>query len=72
MLALKQPSLNEQLDFGVGTRKGVGFLLFLRPKFGYFYQNLPANVFYEVLERKIVENNKTRFSRGKTNFLYFF
>ena len=36
MLALKQPSLNEQLDFGVGTRKGVGFLLFLRPKFGYF------------------------------------
>ena len=51
---------------------GVGFLLFLRPKFSYLLQNLPANVFYELLEGKIVENEKAKVFTCKTNFLYFF
>ena len=51
---------------------GVGFLLFLRPKFGYLLQNLPANVFYELLEEKIVENKKTKFSHPKQIFFTFF
>ena len=51
---------------GVGRNKrGVGFLLFLQPKFGYLLQNLVANVFYELLEGKIVENKKTKFSHAK-------
>ena len=51
---------------GVGRNKrGVIFLLFLRPKFGYLLQNLPTNVFYELLEGKIVENKKTKFSHAK-------
>ena len=57
---------------GAGIRGGVGFLLFLRPKFGYLLQNLPANVFYELLEEKIVENKKTKFSHPKQIFFTFF
>ena len=51
---------------------GVGCLLFLRPKFGYLLQNLPANVFYELLEGKIVENKKTKFPHAKQIFFTFF
>ena len=38
---------------------------------GYLLQNLPANVFYETLEGKIVENKKTKFSHAKQNFFTF-
>ena len=50
----------------------VEFLLFLRPKLGYLLQNLPANVFYELLEVKIVENQKTKISHAKQVFFTFF
>ena len=56
----------------IGIIGGVGLLLFLRPKFGYLLQNLPANVFYELLEGKIVENKKTKFSHAKQIFFTFF
>ena len=50
---------------------GVRFLLFLRPKYGYLLQNLPANVFYDLLEGKIVENKdfkkKKKIKRGGTS-----
>ena len=62
----RQGDLNKQ---GAGR---VGFLLFLRPKFGYLLQNLPANVFYELLEGKIVENKKAKFSHAKQFFFTFF
>ena len=52
--------------------RGLGFSIFLRPKFGYLLQNLPANVFYELLEGKIVENKKTKFSHAKQIFFTFF
>ena len=57
---------------GVGIRGGIGFLLFLRSKFGYLLQSLPVNVFYERLEGKIVENKKTKFSHAKQIFFNFF
>ena len=57
---------------GGGDKRGVGFLLFLQTKFGYLLQNLPANVFYELLEGKIVENKKTKFSHAKQIFFTFF
>ena len=40
----------------------VGFLLFLQPTFGYLLQPLPANMFYKLLEGKIVEIKITKFS----------
>ena len=54
------------------NKRGVGFLLFLRPKFGYLLQNLPADVFHELLEGKIVDNKKTKFSHAKQIFFTFF
>ena len=54
------------------NKRGGGVLLFLRPKFGYLSQNLPANVFYELLEGKILENKKTKFSYAKQIFFTFF
>ena len=39
---------------GDRNKRAVGFLLFLRPIFGYLLQNLSANVFYKLLEGKIV------------------
>ena len=55
-------------------RRGVVvFLLFLQPKFGYLLQNLPVNVFYELLEGKIVENKKISFHmHAKQIFFTFF
>ena len=44
---------------------GVRFLLFLRPKYGYLLQNLPANVFYDLLEGKIVENKDFKKKKKK-------
>ena len=46
--------------------------IIFKPKFGYLLQNLPANVFYELLEGKIVENKKTKFSHAKQIFFTFF
>ena len=57
---------------GVGIRGGVRFLLFLRPKFGYLLQNLPASVFHELLEGKLVENKKAKFSHAKQTFFIYF
>ena len=57
---------------GSQNNRGVGLLLILRPKFGYLLQNLPANVLYELLEGKIVENKKTKFSHTKQIFFTFF
>ena len=54
------------------NKRGVRFLLLFGPKFGYLLQNLPANVFYELLEGKIVENKKTTFSHAKQIFFTFF
>ena len=54
------------------NKRGAGFLLFLRPKFGYLLQKLPTNVFYELLEEKIVENKKAKFSHAKQIFFTFF
>ena len=54
------------------NKQGVRFLLFFWPKFGYLLQNLPANVFYELLEGKIVENKKTKFSCAEQIFFTFF
>ena len=65
-------NLVETRGVGVGIRGLVGFLLFLRPKFGYLLQNMPANMFYELLEGKIVENKKTKFSHAKQIFFTFF
>ena len=39
---------------GGQNKRAVGFFLFLRPIFGYLLQNLSANVFYELLEGKII------------------
>ena len=65
--------LNKRGDRQGGQNKReVEFLLFLGPKFGYLLQNLPANVFYEPLEGKIVQNKKTKFSHAKQNFFTFF
>ena len=50
---------------GGQNKRGVGFLLFLQLKFGDLLQNLPANVFYELLEGKI-------FSHAKQIFFTFF
>ena len=66
----KSIKFNKQV--GGGDKRGVGFLLFLQTKFGYLLQNLPANVFYELLEGKIVENKKTKFSHAKQIFFTFF
>ena len=64
---------NKQEGGGGGQNKrGVGFLLFLQLKFGDLLQNLPANVFYELLEGKIVENKKAKFSHAKQIFFTFF
>ena len=41
-------------------------------KFGYLLQNLPANVFFELLEWNIVENKKTKLSHAKQIFFIFF
>ena len=57
---------------GSRNKRGVGFLLFLRRKFSYLLQNLPANVFYQLLEGKIVENKKTKFLHAKQILFTFF
>ena len=58
--------------FGGRNKRGFGFLLFLRPKFGYLLQNRPANEFYELLKGKILENKKTKFSHAKQILFTFF
>ena len=47
---------------GGWNKRGVDFFLFLRTKFAYLLHNLSANVFYELLEGKNVENKKAKFS----------
>ena len=68
----RQGGLNKPGGGEGRNKRGVGFLLFLRPKFGYLLQNLPANVFYELLEGKIVENKKAKFSHAKQFCFTFF
>ena len=52
-------------------KEGRIFIIFTT-KFGYLWQNLSANVFYELLEGKIVENKKAKFSHAKQIFFTFF
>ena len=58
--------------YSILTSVSNSLFLFLRPKFGYLLRNLPANVFYKLLEGKIVENKKTKFSHAKQIFFTFF
>ena len=59
-------------DAGGRNKRWCRILLFLPPEFGYLLQNLPANVFDELLEGKTVENKKTKFSHAKQIFFTFF
>ena len=43
---------------GRNKRGWVGFFIFLRPKFVYLLQNLPANVFRNFFQKKLREEGK--------------
>ena len=59
-----EKSIKSNKQGGGRDKRGVGFLLFLQTKFGDLLQNL--------LEGKIVENKKTKFSYAKQIFFAFF